>query len=489
VSGDRWRRQRLALAVGLLLLLCVLVLSNLLVAQYPRRFDWTRQANYTLSDKTKQVLRSLAGQVTVTLFMADSEGSARQLHFETRELLRRFSAMSSRVDLIELDIDHDSSRAAMLMKRYEIRPADVSEGVVVFSRGNRSRYVRASQLARFVSTPEGHQLVSFQGEAMLLGALLSVTTDQQALVCFSTGHGEAPIDNYEERGYATIADELRRDNHGVKAVGPADWPSSLRGCEVLVIGGPTRGFAPGEARGLERYLRAGGRLLLLSGPLLDRRVTRFRELGLETVLRRWGIGLGRNVVVDPLSVPGEQPLLTWATEAGYGSHPIGRALRGYLTVWPLARQVKPIRAARSDLEVWRIVSSSERGWAETDLASLRGDAPLAMDPEVDIAGPVPVAVAARAGHARIVVLGSERGMINKRLEGDVRRDFNRDLFLTTISWLIGEAQTVAVGPKSVERMQLAIDNRIVSRVFLLTVVGLPALALCIGLIVWFRRRR
>ena len=234
--------------------------------------------------------------------------------------------------------------------------------------------------------------------------------------------------------------------------------------------------------------------MLLLGPVLDRKATRYAHLGLERLLTEWGIQVLDNVVVDPVSVSGEQPLMTWATRDGYvGDHPIARAMNGRITIWPLVREVRVVASGAlrfRGVSSVTLVQTSDEGWGETDLTSLHGERPLRMDPSVDTRGPVSVAVAATAAAgARIVVFGTERGVINRRMASLVVRDHNRDLFLAALGWLDGSSERVAVGPKVSEQLRLTLDPGQLTRVFLISVVALPSVSLLVGLLVWWRRRR
>ena len=231
--------------------------------------------------------------------------------------------------------------------------------------------------------------------------------------------------------------------------------------------------------------------MLLMGPVLDRGVTRYRELGLERLLERWGIRLMNNIVLDRVAVPGEAAPMTWATKEGYSDHPVVRSLSGRVTVWPLTREVRPVKGSVAGLASARLVSTSKDGWAETDLASLRGAGGRAptLDPGVDTKGPVPVAAAAVRGKTRLVVLGTERGVLNRRLGGIVVRDHNRDLFLNAVAWLAGQQEKVAVGPRTAEHVRLALDEGQLVRVFLVCVLGVPLFVLLCGVWIWWRRRR
>lgn len=498
LSRDRVRRlwgaiaaRGGSLALGLGLLLVNLALVNYLAARHYQRTDWTATKTHSLSAKTVDLLRGLTRPVQVTLFMAASHRLEPSLYPETRELLRRLASRSRMIRLELVDMDLDPTRAQLLAKRFDVRAAELREGGVALQVGQRTTFVPVAAMATH-ATRGGRRLLAFKGEAALLAALLAVTARDRPVLCFTRDHGEAPADSYAEAGYGYIVDELRRDGFTVKVVGTEELLAGPRGCRVLAIGGPQTGFAQPELDALDRFLRQGGRLLVLLGPVLDRKATRQRRIGLEGLLASWGIQVLDNIVVDRLAVPGERPLMTWATRDGYSAaHPVSRALQGLITVWPLVREVRPGSPRYRGVRTTALVRTSADGWAETDLASLRGDRPVRLDPSVDTPGPVSVAVAADlpARGARLVVFGTERGVLNRRQGRATIRDYNRDLVLAAAAWLAGADRRVAVGPRIPERVELALDARQIGRVFLMCVVGLPSIGLLCGLVVWRRRRR
>jgi ABC-type uncharacterized transport system involved in gliding motility auxiliary subunit len=479
--------------MGLGLLAVNLLLVNYIASRHHTRSDWTAAKVYTLSPRTVAALRGLSRTVEAIVFMVPPGRSTEEtLLPETQEVLRRFARYAPGLVTQYVDPDLDPARAELLARKYGVTRADLREGGVAVAAGKRTKFVPSAAMAEYRVESGARRIAAYRGEAALLEALILVTRAELSTVCFTKGHGEASIESYAEAGYGYIADAVRRDGFKLRTVAPDALvgKGKLQGCTVVVIGGPSTAFSRPELDGLNRYLRRAGRLFVLLGPVLDRRVTGYRRVGLEGLLARWGAQVMENIVVDPLAVPGEQPLMTWATRDGYTDHPIGRALAGRVTVWPLTREVRPSKSARPDVSSQPLVRTSDKGWAETDLASLRGERPLRLDRAVDTPGPVSVAVAARAsGGARIVVLGTERGVLNRRTGRLVVREYNRDLFLAALGWLEGSDVRVAVGPKMPEQLRLTLDARQMARVFLLVVVGLPGTSLMLGILVWWRRRR
>jgi hypothetical protein len=187
-------------------------------------------------------------------------------------------------------------------------------------------------------------------------------------------------------------------------------------------------------------------------------------------------------------------------------------LAGRATIWPRARQVQvlPAEAARAGAAAVRgrdLVRTSDGGWGETDMATIRGDADLVFDAGRDVKGPVSIAAAVaapatpgaasatpgadetrRSPESRLVVLGTGRLIMNYRLAGSLVRDYDRDFMLSVLAWLADREDRSGVAPKIPAEMRLTLEEGAVAHAFQLFVIALPAVCLGLAGIVWYRRR-
>ena len=514
------------------LALAIAVMVNYLGGRHYLRGDWTRAGIYALSDKTVSVLRSLPRPVDAYVFLyprRDGE-RARALSGMVRELCDRFSRYAPdrfRVEII--DPDRSPVRAEVMQKKYGIGAFEMGEGVVIFVSGDQSRFLTRDDLVDYDlegemnGEPGGH-LRAWKGEPAFVSALLAVTEDQPPTVCFAQGHGEPDIESLADGGYGTFAEEIRRDAYRTRAVEhlPPEGPPAA--CTVLVIAEPQQAYSDAEIAALDRHLERGGRVLLMLGPIFNHDASGFGRVGLEGLARRWGIAIGDNLVVDPAHASEVEGPSVWITSA-YGTPGAGAGstgadpsfsavltrLAGRPTVWPRAREIRalppagappgaPARRARE------LVRCSDAGWAETDLATIRGDADLAFDKDRDVKGPIPVAAAVAArpigppsggassaggrteGESRLVVLGTGRLIMNYRLAGALVRDFDRDFMLSVLAWLSDREERSGVAPKIPDQVRLALEEETVARAFQLFVIGLPLACLALAALVWYRRR-
>ena len=495
-SGRRWSPRVAALLVG-----AIALLTNLIAARQFVRGDWTRGSLYALSDESVNVLANLPRPVTATIFLYPKRDSerARAIGGFVRELAERFSrAARGNFQAEVVDPDRAPDRAEAAAKRYGIGAYEMGQGVVIFTSGARSKVVTEDELVEPEVDADGEPgpaIHAWKGEAAFVSALLAVTDDHPPLVCFSKGHGEPDLESLEDGGYATFAENLRRDGEETRALERiADATGA--GCRVLVIAEPTRAFSPPEVAAVEAFVDGGGRLLAMVGPTFASGGTAFADVGLEALAARYGVRLGDALVVDPTRASDVEGPSVWAAGPdSYGAAPDHRRDSGAGSPSGRARARSPrssrLRRAGPSR---RSCTPAPTGWGETDLPTIRGDADLTFDAGRDRKGPVIVAVAveraatAAAPATRLAFLGTGRLVMNYRLSGVTLRDYDADFVLSTIAWLADREARLGIGPKLTERVALALTAGQVSWAFRLFALGLPLLALGAGLWVWARRR-
>jgi ABC-2 type transport system permease protein len=505
LPADAPRARRLPGWLTPILIAAIAVMTLVLSGRHYVRGDWTRGSLYDLSPRTVAVLRALPRPVEATIFLYADRDSARAhavaertraITGFLRELTQRFTRYAGgKFSAVEIDPDRDRQRAEGAMQRYGIGPYEMQQGVVVFTSGTRSQVVTWEDLVEpelDLDGEPGPALHAWRGEAAFLAAIMTVTSDDPLRICFAAGHGEPDIESMQDGGYATFADELRRDGDLVRAlerVGDA----AATGCRVLVVAEPAQALSPSELGALRSFVDGGGRLLVMLGPVFARGGTGFARVGLEALAAEFGVTIGDNLVVDPTRASDVEGPSVWAAgPTSYRPHPLTTRFGGRLTYWPRTREVAPLGRAVPGLTVTTLVQTSPEGWGETDLATIRGEADLAFDGTRDRKGPVSVAVAVERSGAhptRLVFLGTGRLVMNYRLAGLMLRDYDADFVTSVISWLADRDARVGVGPKLVGRTAPGLTAAQVSWAFGLFVVALPLLVLAAGGVTWARRRR
>ncbi len=352
--------------------------------------DWTSSKMYSLSDKTRSILSDLEEEIRVVVFMTP----ASPLYDQVLELLDRYAAASDKVKVEYIDPDQEPLRTKQLAEQFGISVANT----VVFSYGDRNKYVTSDQMAEYdyaaVQYGQAPTMSAFKGEEQFTSAILSLVAPDVPKVYFVTGHGEASLASagggaQSDRSLAVLAEALKREN--IEAVDtvllsgevPAD-------ADVLAIVGPTRPFTEPELAALEAFVDRGGRLLVCLDPLIEPAGT-MRATRLEGFLATHGIRVNDDLVVDPSrKLPFYDLSAVYLTD--FPSHPVVQGLEGIAVLFSVSRSLTAEGAAAPVV----IVETSAEGWGERNLGQLLAGQPVARDDD-DTPGPAAVGVVVEEG--------------------------------------------------------------------------------------------
>jgi ABC-type uncharacterized transport system involved in gliding motility auxiliary subunit len=478
-SGREARFGSLATA-SVLVVLAILVAINYLGLRHNKRWDLTAAKQYSLSEQTKSVLRSLDRPVNIKVF-ADSNDFAR-----FRDRLDEYQYVSKHVTVEYIDAIKDPRRA----NQYNVQAL----GTVVIEYDGRT------------------ERVTSDGEQELTNGLIKVIQGAQSKIYFVQGHGEKNTEGSDRGSYSAIASALGSENYAVEKLVLAQQKQVPADATVLVVAGPKTDFLAPEIEMLKAYLARGGKVLFLLDP--PDRADSTALSGITALLKEWAIEVGTNMVVD---VSGIGQLFgtneSVPVAAKYNPHTI-TANFNLMTAYPLARSVSPATGETSGKFAQALVETSPNSWAETDLKTLltSGKVERNLD-EGDVAGPVSLAAAVsapataappapadagkdgegktdakpdetRKPETRIVVFGDSDFAAN----GYLGTQGNRDLFLNTVNWLAQQENLIAIRPRDPEDRRVTLSARAENLIFWLSVVIIPGAILLAGVQTWWRRR-
>jgi ABC-type uncharacterized transport system involved in gliding motility auxiliary subunit len=467
-SGRQARFGTLA-AASVLVVLGILIAINYLSTKYNKRWDLTAARQFSLSDQSKKVLQDLKEPVRIRVF-------ARSEDFQRfRDRLDEYTYQSKQVAVEYIDPEKRPGVA----QQYGV----TALGTVVFDYKGRN------------------EKVTSDSEQELTNGLIKVIQGRTPKVFFTQGHGEKDVISAERGGFNSISAALQADNFVVEKIVLAQATEVPADADVVVIAGPRTDFLGPEIDLLKNYLARGGKLLVMLDPVL--KPDQPQPAGLQALLKDWGIDAANDVVLD---VSGMGRLLNTdesvPVAAAYPSHPITQEF-GLLTAYPLARSMAPIEGGVNGRTAQKLVETSPRSWAESDLKSIGGGGPAKAD-ETDKKGPVTLASAVsgpatnapapkeppqpgetpKQTEARIVAFGDSDFASNAALgvQG------NRDLFLNAVNWLAQQENLISIRPKDPEDRRITLTADQERRIFYLTVLIVPGLILLAGVQTWWRRR-
>ncbi|MFL6259274.1 MAG: GldG family protein [Thermoanaerobaculia bacterium] len=483
---DQANRRQLVrtgtLSAGVLLLAALLVIVNYFGWKYYKRFDWTSSQLYSLSDKTRNVLKGLNKDIDFIVFMSPDQ--QRDLYQPTNELLQRYGSASRRVHVKFLDLEKHPLEAQSLSQQYGV----TTQGVVVAS-GKDKRVISSADLADIDSTSGEPRITGYKGEQLFTSAILQLSEGRKPKILFTNGHSERSLDDQGGSGLALAQQVLGRDNFELSEWASLGQGAVPPGTDLLVIAGPTGSFVQPELDAFSAYLNGGGRMLVLLDPTLAPAGAGggLVKTNLEGWLARYGIKAGQDIVVDPtatLPFFGPETLFI----KSYGEHPITKAFAG-AGVPVLVSLVRSVAAGSAPgVKVTELMRTSPAGWGETDLAHLD----RAGKDAADVAGPVAVGVVAESALTapgkkamRLAVIGDSDFSGNQLLQAN---QANALLLANTLNWLVEREALLGIPPKKTEQVRLTLGKDEIHRVYFVAAL-LPLLSVILGGYVFSRRRR
>jgi len=431
-----------------------------------------------MSGRTRQILSESHGDVRVTCFLARKAPEFRAVS----RLLHGLEGAAEAVAGMRLAVDYvdprwDFGRAADLVRHGR------EEGTLVFRRGNREVTLPVREL--FTGATNGVAAAGvagvFAGETACASALQQLAMPfSRETVYWTTGHGETPFDSYDPLyGMSEIAREMRRDGYVLKTLDLAGQVAVPEDCAAIVVAGAREPFSRVETARLGGWMRAGGRLLVLTaaGP----------NAGVGSYLASAGVKILPHTVVSPRTLSG-----TDVVARDFAEHVVMRPLRGGTAVFesPVALAQGPqmeegtvyTELVRTDASAWGESDPQVRPWVHD--ASTEPGGPFALAVALERGGGLSKEIALRP--TRLVVLGDALFVSNGALTR--RANANRDVFLNALAWLAGiDAMTPSRAPGSVVSMD--VDRGGWTRLGLAAAGAFPLAVFAAWALLFLRRRR
>jgi len=473
--------SKLNVLAAVLLAFVLVLMVNYLALSNPFRWDWSGRQYYALSEKTLNLLDSFDQRIDVTVFFQEEH----KLYPEIENLLEEYQYRSRNIHVEWVDPTRDLARTEKLAEKYGLTEAQV----VVFDLGGKSKVVRQADLAnsQIVRGRKEPVISAFKGEQAFSSAIQGLLQGKTPVVYFLVGHGEGRVTDFDRiSGYSRLGTVIFRDNVEVRELSLTKDKGVPEDAATVVVMGPSKRLDKTEVEMLEEYLSRSGRLMVLLDAL--------RETGLDPMLRRWGVALRNDFVLDPDNTLKGSDVYVRT----YYEHPITLRMSGSGARFFLPRSIEPLEVEGQEAEaedrpmVAPLAMTSDKSWSETQVkeSSARYD-----ENTGDLRGPISLAVAVERGASRkaldvqispsrMVVFGDSDFVSNGALAGG-----NQDLFMSALNWLIDREVLMAIAPKPIEEVKLELTHRQLSRLFWVNVAGLPLVAVLAGLLVWFRRRK
>ncbi len=495
----------------------IVIVLNVISFENKQRVDVTATNQFSLSERTRELLDGLQDDVRATAFYKALEDTAD-------------AQVAGRRNRVVDTLDEFVSRSSKFS--YRVVDPDLEPGIVASYFGARpTDFVGETVVIENLNTGDFDSLeptdVTFaQLEQDLVTSLYVASGQEQKTVYFLGGHGERNIESAGGDGYALLKQALEQENYEARGL---VWRLGAEEVEVpddaalLVVAGPTSNLPEPHALALDLYLlgryadgerrRENGSMIFLAEP--DTPVSWFE------FLVQWGIIVSPGYIRDiDLSVPGLPQTLALnmdfntilnfnALVLGNNEAAISSAFEaGLEIVAPEGQQLQnifmPDAAAITPLPV------GDGARLPLALAVTSPNSYLIIDPDrtdpvtegenADPSGPfIPAMLMRSAGKVGfpvpeegpqdsdiswILTLGDADFVSNS----NIGRGSGLDMFLNSTNYLLGDYSLVSIRPKALAFREFNLDRNEYDFVRFSSWLFLPGLmALAAGLVWWLRR--
>ena len=463
----------------------LVVLINYVAFENHVRADTTATNQFSLSDRTRDLLDNLDQPISVIAYYPDEISDI--------DVLTRRSK-------VETTLSEFSKRNTNFAYRFQDpqKEPDLARGQGVTS------YETLSVLAvdtRTIDLINPTDPAFSRLEQDLYTALLVATGTERKKVYFLAGHGERDVFGDAEDGYNIIRGNLEGDNYEVANLSWAlsDEEVAVPGdAALLVIAGPTGELPPAHANALNAYMagrdpdgearREGARLIFLAEHDTD---DSFRAF-----LAFWGVVVTDAYIRD---VEGSQPNAPRTLRVGiYNPQappeivaPRGQPLS--VAFMPGAAAVQPIVEESNTRTAIPIAATTQSARLISDIERTN---PVDDDPQrvfypavyLHIVGPVgssaPTSQPPNNEVAGMTVFGDSDFIAN----GNVHRGSSAALFLNTANYLMGDFSLVSIRDREFIYREWNLDENEFNFVRFSTWLLLPGLMGLMAIVVWWVRR-
>ena len=229
--------------------IAIVLLINFIFTELDINFDTSTQQLYTISDKSKELVKDIEDEITIYYLVELGNEDAQIL-----EVINRFKQANKNIS-VEYK---DPVLYPQFANQYVDHEITQNSVIVVNETQGRSKYV--DYMSMYVVETDynnnSYNVTAVDVEGQIVSAISYVTTEDLPVLYAVVGHGEEGITN-------TLAMSLDRVNITVKTLDTLSSESIPDDCSVLLINAPETDYSEEEAVLIREYLQNGGNAIFL----------------------------------------------------------------------------------------------------------------------------------------------------------------------------------------------------------------------------------
>lgn len=443
------------------IVLALLVVVNLLAGALPAnltKLDISSSKLYSITSNTKAVVNAL--EQDVIIYWIVQSGKEDDV---IDNLLAKYESLSDHIEVVKRNPDVYPAFAR------QYTDETVSNNSLVVVSGEKYRYVPYSDI--YVSQGSAYSYsytTSFDGEGAITSAIDYVVSTQLPILYTLEGHGETALPD-------TFASQLEKENVQTQSLSLLNVDEIPENAAALMIHAPASDISGEEAKMLSEYVKSGGKLLILAGPVADGELT-----NLYGILSDYGVSAVQGIVSEgDRSHYAFQAPYVLLPDLGDSDITAPLAEKNYMAIVPIAAGLQISGdSAVSLLNTTDSAYSKIAGYQQTTYEKEDGDIDGPFSLSVDIQD---------HSSGRIIFFTSSYlldDMYNAYSSGA-----NNDMVMNALSALMGDRQAMSIRSKSLNYNYLTISESAASTIKLVMIGLVPLCYLAMGVVTVLEKRR
>ncbi len=455
--------------------IAIAIVINILFSNLNWHVDLTQQKIYSLSDKTKEIVKKL--EVPVSLYVLSEAGNEQAA---IKEVLTKYDKLNAQLSVTY----KDPVLYPGFVKNYlDATTTSIPNGSIIVENTatKKHKILTPTDFFNYSYTNTGSPSIdSIILEESLTSAISYVTSEIDHTVYVTSGHSEAPLPT-------SLNTLFSKANYTIQNLNLLTGELGDPLTSTLLIYSPRSDFSEDEIAKITHFLNAGGKAMVFAdydSPELPH----FNQL-----LDYYGITLQKGIVVE---ADNNYMLPTYPTYLlpQMKEHAITSPLltNKLPLLVPLASGLEITDTKREAVTVTPLVTSSSNSYLKTNLDS----STLTLE-EGDIEGPITIACGVEELNklqgdtpvtTRLLVIGNSYFVDDSKTSLEGTGNLN---FITNgITWLQNDtASSFAIGAKSFDNYALPNLSTTHLIVFgFITVILMPLIVIISGISMWLRRR-
>src|SRR5215510_221721 len=256
-------RIGLNVVVQIALILFLGAMVNSFAFKHYKRWDFSRDQKYALSDKTKRFLDTLKDKIRITIFFSPNT----PITADVQNLLTEYQyGGKGKIDVEQIDPERNLSRAKEVFDKYKVV---TDESLLVLDYDGRNKTVKASEMADVdqsgMAFGEGPRIAAFKGEPAITSAMIDLVEGKKKTLGYVSGHKE-PALSTPTSPITLLKTFIENENIKFQELNLLDQPAIPADVNAVMIVGPRYDFSDREMKVLRDFWDKQGRILVFVDP-------------------------------------------------------------------------------------------------------------------------------------------------------------------------------------------------------------------------------